>query len=132
MHMFVKTESDLMVPRAQAVLRPRAIGREFISDELLREVTKGRKHFADITPGGGGGEGGGAAAEGAGATAGDNNLRSCPMEVILQCTERLIAAGKFREHCLAQLWAYLIAEVDKFVLNFGGSIACFSIYENLT
>ena len=108
-HVLVRTESGLMVARAQIVLRPAVIGRDFISDELLREVTGGRKHFAEAADAGpasvGGGEGDGEGDE----------RRACSLETVLKCVEKLVAANKWRGDtaALPQLWAYVAGEMAR-------------------
>jgi hypothetical protein len=105
-HLFVKTEGGQMVPRAQAVLRPSAIRAEFIPDQLLGEVTEGRKHFIDspwrLERGGG-----------SAAAAEEDELLVCPMELILLCAEKVVERGGMDDRALGQLWAYLATEVSE-------------------
>jgi hypothetical protein len=101
--MFVKTESGLMVPRLQAVLRPAPIGPDFISDKLLREVTNNRRHFVDNSW----------RLERAGAQAAEGgDLPVCPIEVLLECVERLTHTAPLQDKAVSQLWAFLTAEVS--------------------
>lgn len=99
-HMFVKTESGAMVPRLQALTRPSAIHRDFISDVLLQEVTKGRKHFIE-------------APSQEEIDVADEEVESpvCPVELILRCTEKVIERGAMNDVFLSQLWAFLSTEV---------------------
>ncbi len=94
-YLLVKTESGLLVARAQAVARPAGVGQELVPDELLRETTKGRKHFA-VAP----------ADQPANKDGG--RLPPCSLELVLQCVERAQAGGRLLDdRALAQLWTYL-------------------------
>jgi hypothetical protein len=96
-YLFVKSESGLLVSRAQAVARPVGLGKELVPDELLREATRGRKHFAA------------APSEQQPQQGKDGPTPPCSLELVLQCVECAQAAGRLLDDgALARLWAYLV------------------------
>lgn len=100
-HMFVKTESDRMVPRLQALARPAMITSDFIPDSLLRQVTQGRRHFVDLPPG-----------RQDSSSKAEEHFPPCPLPTLLQCVEKLNDGQPLPDGHLQQLWAFLASEVS--------------------
>lgn len=102
-HVRVRTESGLMVSRAQAVLRPPSLSSAFISDALLQEVTGGRKHFMD------------AATLDASTVEGDaqGEGRVCDLDIVLECVARLVAKSQWGKDAsiLQQLWLFVAEQM---------------------